>query len=121
MLLVLSTMIVVGMCSFNSKLSRASWYGPGFNGRLTANGEVYNQNCLTSASPYLPFNTLVEVTNIRNNKKIIVRINDRGPFEKKEGNSIPHSKRALDLSKASFNSIANLDRGVINIKYKILN
>src|SRR5690606_26117103 len=58
----------------------ASWYGPGFHGRKTANGEIYDQNEFTAAHRTLPFNTLVRVENLRNGRSVIVRINDRGPF-----------------------------------------
>lgn len=58
----------------------ASWYGPGFHGRQTANGERYNQNGYTAAHKSLPFGTKVKVTNLRNGQSVMVRINDRGPF-----------------------------------------
>ncbi len=58
----------------------ASWYGPGFNGRVTANGEVYNQDDLTAAHRTLPMPSIVRVTNLDNGRSIKVRINDRGPF-----------------------------------------
>lgn len=60
----------------------ASWYGGKFHGRRTANGEIYDMNKLTAAHKELPFNTIVEVENRYNRKKVIVRINDRGPFVK---------------------------------------
>ncbi len=59
-----------------------TWYGPGFHGRKTASGEVFNQNAMTAAHKTLPLGTKVKVTNLNNNKTIIVRINDRGPFSK---------------------------------------
>ena len=107
------------------KTSKASWYGPGFNGRKTASGEIYNQDSLTCASPNLPFGTELEVINIANNKKVVVRVNDRGPFAvHSNGKPVrplkPHPTRALDLSKKAFSTIANTKKGVINIKYKIL-
>ena len=71
---------------------RASWYGPRFHGRLTANGEIYDQNALTAAHKSLRFGTILRVTNTRTNKSVIVRINDRGPY-------IPG--RQIDLSKAA--------------------
>jgi rare lipoprotein A len=58
----------------------ASWYGPGFHGGNTANGEVYDQNALTAAHKTLPMPSLVRVTNLENGRSIVVRINDRGPF-----------------------------------------
>lgn len=72
------------------KTGTASWYGPGFHGKYTASGEVYDQNDYTAAHPTLPMPSLVRVTNIENGKSQIVRINDRGPFA---GN------RLIDLSK----------------------
>jgi len=60
----------------------ASWYGPNFHGKYTSNGEVYNMFSYTAAHKTLPMNTIVKVTNLNNNKSVIVRINDRGPFVK---------------------------------------
>ncbi len=71
------------------QLGIASWYGDKFNGRRTSNGEIYDMYKLTAAHKELPFNTLVEVENLKNRKKVIVRINDRGPFVK---------DRIIDLS-----------------------
>jgi rare lipoprotein A len=70
----------------------ASWYGPGFHGRKTANGERFDTYDLTAAHKTLPFNTMVRVINLSNDKTVIVRINDRGPFSK---------GRIIDLSKAA--------------------
>ncbi len=70
----------------------ASWYGPGFHGRKTANGERFDTYEMTAAHKTLPFNTLVKVTNLNNDLTVIVRINDRGPFIK---------GRIIDLSKAA--------------------
>jgi len=107
------------------KFTKVSWYGPGFNGKKTANGEIFNQEDLVAASPYLPFNTKVEIINLNNNKSIVVRINDRGPFEMyKNGRVIrplkAHPNRAFDLSKRAFSEIASIDKGIIKIKYKII-
>ena len=74
----------------------ASWYGPGFHGRLTANGERFNTNDMTAAHKTLPFGTRLKVTNARTGKSVVVRINDRGPYA--------HG-RVIDLSKASAQSI----------------
>ncbi|MCX6158138.1 MAG: septal ring lytic transglycosylase RlpA family protein [Ignavibacteriota bacterium] len=70
----------------------ASWYGPGFHGRKTANGERFNTNDLTCAHKSLPFNTLLKVTNLENGRYTIVRVNDRGPYA--------HG-RIVDLSNAA--------------------
>ena len=72
--------------------TKASWYGPGFHKRLTANGERYNMYALTAAHKKLPFGSIVKVTNLDNNKSVIVKINDRGPF---------YGGRGIDLSKAA--------------------
>jgi len=95
----------------NTYYGIASWYGPGFHGRRTANGEVFNQNELTAAHKTLPFNTRVLVTNTKNNKSIIVRINDRGPFI--EG-------RVIDLSCESAQRIGSKLQGIAVVKLQIL-
>lgn len=89
----------------------ASWYGPGFHGRLTANGEIYNQMALTAAHKELPFGTFLRVTNLKNGKTAIVRINDRGPYI--EG-------RDLDLSKGTALALGMVERGVIRVKVEEL-
>ena len=86
---------------------RASWYGPGFHGRLTANGEVYDQMSFTAAHKSLKFGTLLKITNPRNNKSVVIRINDRGPYI---------SGRDLDISKAAALELGMVRRGVAKIK-----
>ncbi len=88
-------------------IMKASWYGPGFHGKLTANGEIYNQMALTAAHKDLPFGTYLRITNIKNGKSVIVRINDRGPYI--EG-------RDLDLSKGTALALGMIKRGVIRVK-----
>lgn len=73
----------------------ASWYGPGFHGKLTANGETYDENAMTAAHPTLPMPSIVRVTNLENGRSIVVRINDRGPF--KNGRLIDMSRRGSAL------------------------
>lgn len=73
----------------------ASWYGPGFHGKRTANGEVYDMNALTAAHKTLPMPSVVNVTNLENGRALKVRINDRGPFV--EGRIIDLSRRAAQL------------------------
>ena len=82
----------------------ASFYGEEWNGRRTANGEIFNTYELTAAHKSLPFGTKVKVVNKTNGKSVVVRINDRGPFVK---------GRTLDLSKKAFQSIANINKGVL--------
>src|SRR5260370_7922289 len=67
--------------AIKSWVGNASWYGPGFNGRKTANGEIFDSEALTAAHPHLPFGSLVRVVNPRNGKFELVRINDRGPYQ----------------------------------------
>ena len=72
----------------------ASWYGPQFHGKQTANGEIFDQNAMTAAHPTLPMPTIARVTNLENGRSVIVRINDRGPFA--AGREIDMSKRAAE-------------------------
>ncbi len=85
----------------------ASWYGPGFDGRLTASGEVFFADSLTAAHPRLPFGTLLRVVNLDNGREIVVRINDRGPFV--EG-------RILDLSRAAARALGMEQAGVARVR-----
>lgn len=74
----------------------ASWYGPNFHGKSTSNGERYDMHSMTAAHKTYPMNTMVKVTNLRNNRSAVVRINDRGPFV--DGRVIDLSKKvAMDL------------------------
>ena len=82
----------------------ASFYGEKWNGRRTANGEIFNTYELTAAHKSLPFGTKVKVVNKTNGKSVVVRINDRGPFVK---------GRTIDLSKKAFQSIASIKKGVL--------
>jgi len=89
----------------------ASYYGPGFHGKKTANGERFNMYELTAAHKTLPFNTRVKVTNLDNNKKVVVRINDRGPYKK---------GRIIDLSKAAAKKIGLIQTGTAKVQLQIL-
>lgn len=74
----------------------ASYYGSQFNGRRTASGEIFNKNAMTAAHRTIPFNSKVRVTNLKNNKSVVVKITDRGPWVK---------NRIMDLSKGAAKSI----------------
>lgn len=89
----------------------ASWYGPGFHGRRTANGEKFNQNEMTAAHKTLPFNTRVRVTSVSNGRSVIVTINDRGPYVR---------GRTIDLSAAAAKAIGLGGRGVGKVKLEVL-
>ena len=80
----------------------ASWYGNEFNGRPTASGEIFNSDYFTAAHPSLPFGTVLTVTNTQNNRQVIVRVNDRGPFV---------SARIVDLSKAAAEALDMISTG----------
>jgi len=86
---------------------KASWYGPKFHGKLTANGEIYDQMALTAAHKTLKFGTLLKVTNPKNGKSVIIRINDRGPYI---------GDRELDLSKGSAIKLGLIEKGVSRVK-----
>lgn len=89
----------------------ASWYGPGFHGRKTASGEVYDMHAMTAAHKRLPLGTKVKVTNLDNGKSVVVRINDRGPF---------YGNRILDLSKAAAGKIGAIEKGVAKVSIVVL-
>ena len=95
----------------------ASWYGPGFQGKLTANGEKFNMRKLTAAHLTLPFNTMVEVTNLDNGRKVTVRITDRGPYHKGRDYM---KDRIIDLSKKAAEKLGFADKGTANVRLKIL-
>lgn len=90
-----------------SQTGRASWYGPGFHGRKTSNGERFDMNKMTAAHPTLPIPSYAKVTNLANGKTVVVRINDRGPF---------HGNRAIDLSKAAANKLGFLGNGTAQVR-----
>ncbi len=94
-----------------SKRGVASWYGPGFHGRRTANGERYNQYGHTAAHRYLPFGTRVRVTNLRNGRSVVVRINDRGPHVR---------GRIIDLSKGAAAAIGMFSTGTAPVAIEVL-
>jgi len=89
----------------------ASWYGPGFHGKRTANGEVYNQHALTAAHRTLPLGTKAVVTNVNTGESVEVRINDRGPY--KYG-------RVIDLSYAAARRIGMWAAGVVPVRVEVL-
>jgi rare lipoprotein A len=89
----------------------ASWYGGEFHGRLTSNREIYDMNDMTAAHPYLPFGTLVMVTNLENERTAIVRINDRGPFAK---------GRIIDLSYAAARVLGMVGPGTARVRLEVL-
>jgi rare lipoprotein A len=89
----------------------ASWYGPDFHGKYTANGEIYDMNDLTAAHHTLPLPSLVRVTNLDNGRSIVVRVNDRGPFAR---------GRILDMSRRSAQLLGYEQTGTAKVRVQIL-
>ncbi len=89
----------------------ASYYGPNFNGRRTASGEIFNMYAYTAAHRYFPFGTIVRVINLENGKSVIVRINDRGPYK---------AGRIIDLSYAAAKKIGMIGKGVVKVKIEVI-
>jgi rare lipoprotein A len=85
----------------------ASWYGDDFHGRLTANGEVFDMGALTAAHPTLPMPSYARVTNLRNGKSLIVRVNDRGPY---------HDNRLIDVSNKAAELLEFKGHGVARVR-----
>ena len=95
-----------------SHIVRASWYGPGFDGRRTTGGEVFNEHSLTAASKTLPLGSRVRVTNLHTGRSVVVKIDDRGPFVR---------GRSLDLSEGAAQRIGVVYAGVAEVKVTRLN
>ena len=89
----------------------ASWYGPNFHGKQTANGERYDMNTLTAAHRTLPLPSIVRVTNLENGRSIIVRVNDRGPFAK---------GRIIDMSRLAAEKLDMIGKGTARVRVRIL-
>lgn len=89
----------------------ASWYGPGFHGKKTSNGEIYDQNAFTAAHKTLPMNTILKVKNLKNKKEVVVRVNDRGPFV---------ANRIIDLSNAAAYKIDMVNDGTAPVKLEVI-
>jgi len=89
------------------KTGMASWYGDAFHGRLTANGEIYDMTNLTAAHPTMPLPSYARVTNVENGSSVIVRVNDRGPYER---------GRVIDLSHKAASMLGYADSGTAKVK-----
>jgi rare lipoprotein A len=94
-----------------TEVGTASWYGPGFHGKLTATGEVYDQNDLTAAHRSLPLGSRVKVTDLDTGRSVVVRINDRGPYV---------ADRILDLSYAAGRALGMTQRGLARVEIRLL-
>jgi rare lipoprotein A len=120
--LLILTLLLSAACATHKELAQrgepgfrqqglASWYGPGFHGKRTANGEVYDMYALTAAHKELPFGTVVEVRNHDNGRTVRVRINDRGPFVR---------GRIIDLSRSAAERIDLVRTGVAKVTVKVV-
>lgn len=106
------TYIVWTDCQSYQEVGTASWYGPGFHGNKTSNGEYYDQKGYTAAHKNLPLPSYVKVTNLENGKMVIVRVNDRGPF---------HGSRIIDLSEGAAKAIDMTKKGTARVKLELIN
>lgn len=91
----------------DSRTGKASWYGPNFHGKKTATGDKYDMMGLTCASNQYPLGTWLKVTNVRNGKSVVVRVNDR---------MHPRMKRLVDLSKGAAKELGMISTGVATVK-----
>lgn len=89
----------------------ASWYGPGFHGRRTANGETFDQNAMSAAHRTWPMGSLVQVTNLENGRSVTVRVNDRGPFAR---------GRVIDVSRAAAQALDFEHEGEVRVSLENL-
>jgi len=105
--------VAVGLAFYGPyyEVGIASWYGPGFHGNLTANGETYDMYGVSAAHKTLPFGTIVRVIELDTRRSMVVRINDRGPFV--EG-------RIIDLSKGAAEELGIVDKGITKVGLRII-
>ena len=89
----------------------ASWYGPQFHGKQTANGEIFDQNAMTAAHPTLPMPTIARVTNLENGRSVVVRVNDRGPFA---------AGREIDMSKRAAEELGFMTKGTAKVRVQYI-
>lgn len=112
-LAVLALALPFGVASASAPIEegKASWYGAQFHDRPTASGERFDASAMTMAHPTLPFGTRVRVTNLRNGRSVVVRVNDRGPFV---------GSRIADLSHGAASAIGMVRRGIASVRIEVL-
>lgn len=110
-LAILALVLPFGAAESRTQVGVVSWYGGSFHGRPTASGERFDSRALTMAHRTLPFGTKVRVTNLRNGRSVIVRVNDRGPFV---------GQRIADLSQAAAADIGMMRRGVARARIEVV-
>jgi rare lipoprotein A len=94
-----------------AEIGVASWYGEEFQGNETASGEIYDLNGLTAAHPTLPLGTTVRVTNLKNSKNILLRVNDRGPY---------FGRRVIDVSMAAAKRLGFVGAGITPVRIEVV-
>lgn len=104
--------VFIFVTSLATESGNASWYGESWNGRKTANGEIFNSAKMTCAHNKLKMGTVIKVTNVENGKSVTCKVNDRGGFAK--------YGRILDMSKGSFSVIGDVNKGVIKVRIDII-
>lgn len=104
--------IMLFVFSFSQQKGKATWYGAALHGNKTASGAIFNMHGFTTASNTHPFGTKLKVTNVRNNKSVVVTVTDRGAFS--------NYGVLLDLSRAAFAKIADLSTGKITVIVSVL-
>ena len=97
--------------ALSAQKGKASYYADKFEGRKTASGEIYHHHLKTAAHRTLPFGTMVKVINLNNQKSVLVKINDRGPFV--EG-------RIIDLSKSAAQEIDAIQKGIVDVEIQVM-
>lgn len=107
----LAALVAVASLCAPAHSGAASWYGPGFHGRLTASGEVYDQHASTCAHRTLDFGTLVKVSNLDNGRSAICRITDRGPYV---------GGRVIDVSHAVATRLGMIEAGIVPVRLAVL-
>ena len=110
--LIFITVLATPAISMANEEGAASYYADSLHGNLTASGEPYDRNEMTAAHRTLAFGTMVRVTNLDNDKSVVVRINDRGPHVK---------SRVIDLSGAAAEKLGMLDAGEVEVRIEIVN
>jgi rare lipoprotein A (peptidoglycan hydrolase) len=93
----------------------ASFYGPGFHGKETANGEIFNQRAMTAAHRTLPLGTVVRVTNLENGRSVVVRINDRGPYGRNYRRGT-----IIDMSKGAAQRLRFIQDGLVRVRVEVV-
>lgn len=108
---VLALVLPLGTVQARVQEGVVSWYGARFHARPTASGELFDAAAMTMAHPTLPFGTRVKVTNLRNGRSVVVRVNDRGPFV---------GSRIADLSQAAASALGMMRRGLARVRIEVL-